>query len=71
MAQKCVFVVSGRGAFPFDMLRYDRCYPYTSADVARLTTETGQREITLIGEAITPERWSSFLWRVLSSKAVK
>lgn len=30
------FVVCGRGAFPFDMLRYDCCWPTRSEDAARL-----------------------------------
>jgi len=30
------FAVKGRGQFPFDMLRYDVCFPSTSEDVSYL-----------------------------------
>ena len=31
------FEVTGRGEFPWDMLRYDSCWPQTSDDVAKIT----------------------------------
>lgn len=32
------FRVIGRGEFPYDMLRYDGCYPYDSESAAKLAT---------------------------------
>jgi hypothetical protein len=38
------FTVRGRGQFPFDMLRYDSCYPQSGIDAVHLdydeSTET-------------------------------
>src|SRR5882757_4313205 len=44
------FVVEGSGRFPYDMLRYDQCWPMTSIDSAAMDYEpgeTGRRRITL------------------------
>lgn len=63
------FTVSGAGTFPFDMLRYDGCHPYSGDDVAAL----GSREIRSIRlsrhvehKAVAPthERWRLFGWTV-------
>lgn len=32
----CKFKVRGRGLVPFDMLRYDHCYPASSQDAAEM-----------------------------------
>ena len=72
------FTVTGLGQFPFDMLRYDGCYPSSEQEARKLqeycnnlyTTERslGQRltvELrTCHQSAPTLGRWSSFLWRV-------
>ena len=60
-------VVAGRGAFPFDMLRYDACRPFRGEDAALLEREDGSRAIIVVryaGQAgeWTEGRWSSFLW---------
>jgi hypothetical protein len=60
-------VVAGRGAFPFDMLRYDRCTPLRGEDAALLEREDGSRAVVVIryaGQAgeWTDARWSSFGW---------
>lgn len=34
---RITFQVSGRGAFPMDMLRYDRCCPVRPDDVDKIT----------------------------------
>ena len=69
------FKVEGRGIFPFDMLRYDACYPKSSADasVMAVTVMPGSQgeksEVTLCvahkrrdDHVITHERWQSFGW---------
>jgi len=60
--------VKGDGAFPFDMLRYDRCFPASQDDVSRLLDD-GPRTIhlimaaeTLAGLNPTKGRWESFGW---------
>lgn len=64
------FVVRGKFTFPLDMLRYDACYPESSQDV--VTMEKGNGEVTLVHVTNdsrwtpTKERWSSFLWGVIS-----
>ncbi len=58
------FTVEGRGDFPFDMLRYDCCWPARGEDAAALS-DTGRRTVTLLSsQEPTRGRWSSFLWGV-------
>lgn len=67
------FVVEGRGEFPFDMLRYDHCWPKReSEDVVNMAPyprgslyrET--RRVTLVGlREPTVGRWESFGWNVV------
>jgi hypothetical protein len=63
------FVVCGSGDFPYDMLRYDACWPATEGDSALLSPRyIEHRQVTLetiSGFETTPERWKSFLWEVL------
>jgi len=73
MASKKIvrFTVSGRGDFPFDMLRYDACFPVRPEDARDLE---GREQRTLLLEsrsqthgapmAPTLERWRSFGWVV-------
>lgn len=68
------FTVVGRGEFPFDMLRYDACWPKTGDDAGAMhydnVTREGIREVrrvTLCSDgrgAPTFGRWSSFGWSV-------
>jgi hypothetical protein len=63
------------GSFPFDMLRYDGCYPATGDDAARMTLAPREKfkfteEITLEKIACTGwkpgvERWRSFGWNIV------
>ena len=72
------FEVEGSGDFPFDMFRYDQCYP------VREGTDTGQMSTPSYGrhplpkrviklerimlnkhQMPTSDRWKSFLWRVV------
>lgn len=62
------FYVIGRGEFPFDMLRYDRCWPAETIDADKISPivsvhrtvclETNEKQITV-------KRWESFGWRVI------
>lgn len=68
------FTVEGSGTFPYDMLRYDRCWPSTEAHDSGLpyTPPHGgsldKKRITLtgLGEP-TQGRWESFGWRVVET----
>ena len=68
------FKVRGAWPFPFDMLRYDHCYPATSFDANIIenmqfeTTSMGVVQIELRTRSEfgpTPARWKSFTWEVL------
>lgn len=61
------FEVSGAGQFPFDMLRYDSCWPRRQTDVLDMTSaRAGQRTVSLLGlSAPTVARWESFGWTVM------
>lgn len=64
------FSVEGRGDFPFDMLRYDLCWPATEAMSALLhnwmTEPQPNRVVFLKGlKPPTPGRWASFGWKVI------
>ena len=62
------FAVRGNGPFPFDMLRYDSCWPAQQADVSRLM-DTGDRIVTLESRCRpTVERWVSFGWACLENR---
>jgi hypothetical protein len=71
------FTVTGHGAFPLDMLRYDSCYPRTQDDVMQIErslTDHGYqeaREVRLLRPVEskrnlpTTARWNSFRWPIL------
>ena len=75
------FEVQGKGAIPFDMLRYDSCYPATSQDAAVIevaaspyASQEERREVATVGLVHccnrkgwqpTVARWASFLWAVV------
>jgi hypothetical protein len=64
------FKVRGAGRFPYDMLRYDACWPATQDDVSAMQLEImhGDRSVTLSTQAKsapTIGRWESFGWRVI------
>ncbi len=65
------FRVEGRGPFPVDMLRHDRCWPDTAADAIALECTLEQardvRSVTLATiDKWSPNRarWLSFGWPV-------
>lgn len=51
--------------FPMDMLRYDRCWPASGAEAAKMIPCNDAVEITLHGLGCTRDRWRSFGWEVL------
>src|SRR5690606_20481075 len=61
------YYVTGRGAFPFDMLRFDQAWPATTDDAIGLsrTDNVHIRSIRLMScKPPTIERWESFGWSV-------
>lgn len=72
------YYVSGRGEFPWDMLRYDAAWPVSSADAVKMTQRVrvpsritegvlteGVRSIEMYSwSEPTIDRWSSFGWSV-------
>ena len=74
---KCTEItVTGRGRFPLDMLRYDRCVPFNNDAVMEIekpsiVRSTDERpEVKLLrfspdGGKATADRWASFGWFVI------
>jgi len=62
------FKVKGSAPVPFDMLRYDRCWPATEADAGILETISNghaSQIVTLKGlQMPTTHRWNSFGWAI-------
>jgi hypothetical protein len=72
------FQVSGRFEFPFDMLRYDTCWPKVEAETPLMSPHPRgnlakeNRTITLVGlKPPTAGRWGSFGWKVLEDSVKK
>lgn len=73
------FTVEGISNFPFDMLRYDSCWPKREAeDVVNMAPfERGslirqKRQVTLVGiKQPTEERWESFGWKIVPDSVRK
>lgn len=67
MTEYVTFSVSGKGRFPFDMLRHDQCYPN---DTHNIDVVDQYRTIRCCMTANTPmqgpteARWASFGWVV-------
>lgn len=67
------FVVRGTGPFPFDMLRFDECWPAGIEDAAAIEALASAsvaevRNIILHTHKLTApthKRWESFCWTVL------
>jgi hypothetical protein len=75
------FTAEGVGEFPYDMLRYDSCYPDTEQDSALLgkpypQDRTERRSVRLrrvvpMAKALpTFARWASFGWTVYTETVV-
>lgn len=74
-----IIEVSGRGKFPTDMLRYDRCAPYDHSGVTALDARSGEpwtakfvQYTPTARHRVTIERWRSFMCgaRVIESGKV-
>jgi len=64
--QRYAFAVEGAGQFPYDMLRYDACWPSSQEDVANMCQHHEKRMVRMSGTAKpTVARWYSFLWQVI------
>lgn len=68
--------VKGQGNFPFDMLRYDQCWPRDSDDVLEMTKYSSR--IVFLNRVVerkdiepTKDRWASFGWTVRGFKMLK
>lgn len=64
-------VVEGRGTFPMDMLRYDRCFPASELD-SSIANMDGHRALILCRRSEsspdpTKGRWNSFGWDVIET----
>ena len=73
------FTVQGNRAFPLDMLRHDQCWPADTGSAftvglsqTHAPESPGMHKITLHtwSVGITPERWKSFGWTVISQDRV-
>ena len=68
--KRIYLVVTGKGEVPFDMLRYDCCFPDSPEDAARMHVDWTNRNYTraiILAKydkmgGFTPARWSSFGW---------
>jgi len=69
MSNEAAFaVVAGSGEFPFDMLRYDHCYPLDCTDAEQLAEDKFDYRFVIVardGGEFHPERWKSFTWRLV------
>lgn len=79
MKYKQIFYVKGSGWFPFDMLRYDQCWPAYEQESTLLGSEDFESKETLIAlerhvmtrdEVPTLNRWESFGWEVVPESIV-
>ncbi len=68
------FTVQGTGVFPFDMLRYDRCFPASSEAASNMGDDRMYNHVTREVELTsdqkrgwrpTEARWRSFSWRII------
>lgn len=65
-----LFTVEGSGEFPYDMLRYDHCWPFSEAlDSPALKAHRYDRRRVVLAtnspSAPTAGRWKSFGWLLL------
>ena len=61
------FYARGKGNFPLDMLRYDKCYPLKEGEAKGLgnwVPETRAIRLETSGTHITRGRWKSFGWLI-------
>lgn len=71
MKELILFTVKGSGEFPFDMLRYDCCWPRCTDDIAAMLAGRGKREIRLATYSrVTHARWVSFNWNIVDMRTL-
>jgi hypothetical protein len=61
------YFVTGSGQFPFDMLRFDECWPADSVSANAMAPDwaSGKRSVKMRGyKEPTIGRWNSFTWAV-------
>ena len=68
--------VEVNGAFPVDMLRYDRCYPASEEDakaIAQSLAGTEREPYRVTVKALSPSRehWTKARWRSFGAVVVK
>lgn len=81
MAKQIVYTVRGKEPFPFDMLRYDASYPtdkgvqglmevYQHGYEKLAPSQRSRVEVELVCPhgSITPDRWASFGWPVITQE---
>jgi hypothetical protein len=64
------FVVQGTAYFPFDMLRYDMCFPATEDDALALDRKDFRRVVLqrrAEGGSPNSARWASFNWTLVDT----
>jgi hypothetical protein len=75
MKYRQIFRVEGSGRFPYDMLRYDCCFPRHESESPLLNPDDGgkfrqvelMRFVEFARQVPTSGRWESFCWRVIDS----
>jgi len=63
-----LFVVEGSGQFPYDMLRYDQCWPHDQTASSMLAVTAHRRRVALASdwiEAPSAKRWEASAWQVI------
>lgn len=71
------FEVTGKGQFPFDMLRYDSCHPLYESDSRIMRHPCGDYQIVALGHwgpsswTPTTSRWRSFHWVVTHHEVMR
>ena len=68
MAKQCQHIITITAKdvlvpFPIDMLRYDRCYPYTKDDSRKISEDMRTIDETGNLESITVSRADSEIWK--------
>lgn len=59
-----IYRVEGHLSFPFDMLRYDSCWPVRGTDVENLQGREKRLVLLRSNKRPTVDRWASFGWYV-------
>lgn len=74
--RRLIATVEGLYPFPFDMLRYDQCFPHSEADSSKIEEcqhakgekcriDVAKISQENISQAFEKRRWESFCWKVV------